>query len=97
METKSYANAPRTSTTSRRLEGRIEELTSQLNHTNQAKNDTSRLQRSARDAKAQLADSDRARERLEEERALHEAEIQTLRQQMDAMVCSLLSSYAFEI
>ncbi|KAF9465407.1 hypothetical protein BDZ94DRAFT_1159890 [Collybia nuda] len=89
LETKSYASSPRPTTTSRRMESRIEELTSQLNQTNKDKTDNSRLQRSAdkiaRDAKFQLAESDRARAKLEEERKAYEAQLQSLRQAMDAM------------
>ncbi|KAJ6591377.1 myosin II heavy chain [Mycena sp. CBHHK59/15] len=88
LETKSYVNSPRP-TTSRRMESRIEELTNQLNQTNKDRSDTSRLQRSAdkiaRDAKYQLAESDRQRAKLEEERRAYEAQILTLRQAMDAM------------
>jgi len=89
LETKSYANSPRPPTISRRMESRIEELTAQLNQTNKDKSDTSRLQRSAdklaRDAKFQLAESDRQRAKLEEERKAFEVQISSLRQAMDAM------------
>lgn len=72
------------------MESRIEELTSQLNQTNKDKTDNSRLQRSAdkiaRDAKFQLAESDRQRAKLEEERKAYEAQLQSLRQAMDTMV-----------
>lgn len=90
LETKSYTSSPRPPTTSRRMESRIEELTSQLNQTNKDKTDNSRLQRSAdkiaRDAKFQLAESDRQRAKLEEERKAYEAQLQSLRQAMDTMV-----------
>lgn len=101
LETKSYANSPRPATSSRRMESRIEELTSQLNQTNKDKSDTSRLQRSAdkiaRDAKFQLAESDRQKARLEEERKAYESQIATLRLAMDTMVRStmLLSNFRF--
>jgi myosin protein heavy chain len=85
------------------MESRIEELTNQLHQTNKEKSDTSRLQRSAdklaRDTKFQLAESDRQRAKLEEERKAYESQIQSLRQAMDLMVagfslllCSLLPS-----
>ncbi|KAF5381605.1 hypothetical protein D9615_005504 [Tricholomella constricta] len=85
LETKSYANSPRLSSTPRRMDSRIEELTSQLNQTNKDKSESSRLQRSAdkiaRDKKFQLAESDR----LEEERRAYEKQLQNLRQAMDSM------------
>lgn len=72
------------------MESRIEDLTAQLNQTNKDKSDTSRLQRSAdklaRDTKFQLAESDRQRARLEEERKSFEGQIASLRQSMDSMV-----------
>lgn len=77
------------------MESRIEELTNQLHQTNKEKSDTSRLQRSAdklaRDTKFQLAESDRQRAKLEEERKAYESQIQSLRQAMDLMVCWYLS------
>lgn len=89
LETKSYASSPRPATGSRRMESRIEELTNQLHQTNKEKSDTSRLQRSAdklaRDTKFQLAESDRQRAKLEEERKAYESQIQSLRQAMDLM------------
>ncbi|KAF8880496.1 class II myosin [Infundibulicybe gibba] len=94
LETKSYASSPRP-TTSRRVDSRIEELTSQLNQSNKDKSETSRLQRSAdkiaRDAKFQLAESDRQRAKLEEERKAYEAQIQSLRRAMDDMVVPSVS------
>lgn len=77
------------------MESRIEELTSQLNQTNKDRTDTSRLQRSAdkvaRDAKFQLAESDRQRAKLEEERKAYEAQLHSLRQAMDTMVGVLIT------
>ncbi|KAI0696624.1 hypothetical protein BC835DRAFT_855770 [Cytidiella melzeri] len=85
LETKSL-NSPRPPTTSRRLESRIEELTSQLS---QSTKDTSRVNRSAdktaRDARLQLAESDRARARLEEEVKNYETKLSSLRQSMDEL------------
>ena len=93
LETKSYASSPRPATGSRRMESRIEELTNQLHQTNKEKSDTSRLQRSAdklaRDTKFQLAESDRQRAKLEEERKTYESQIQSLRQAMDLMVAGI--------
>lgn len=87
LETKSYVSSPRAATSSRRLESRIEELTTQLNQTNKDKSEASRLHRSAdktaRDAKVQLAESDRQKARMEEERRSYETHIQNLRQAMD--------------
>ncbi|KAG6914825.1 hypothetical protein DXG01_015126 [Tephrocybe rancida] len=86
LETRSYSNSPRPPTISRRTDSRIEELTSQLT---KDKAEGSRLQRSAdkvaRDTKFQLAESDRARLKLEEERKAYEAQLQSLRQAMDTM------------
>lgn len=74
----------------RRLEARIEELTNQLNQVNKDKGESSRMQRSvdkvARDAQFQLAESDRQRARLEEERKAYETQLDDLRQSMDAIV-----------
>lgn len=87
LETKSL-NSPRpASTTSKRLESRIEELTSQLN---QSSKDSSRLHRNAdktvRDAKFQLAEAERQRNRLEEEVKSYEAKVVNMRQAMDELV-----------
>ncbi|KAG5653772.1 hypothetical protein H0H81_010613 [Sphagnurus paluster] len=88
LETKSYSNSPRPTAASRR-ESRVEELAQQLTQGGKDKVDSARLQRSAdkiaRDAKFQLAESDRARLKLEEERKAYEAQLQSLRQAMDAM------------
>ena len=87
LETKSL-NHPRPVTTSRRLESRIEELTNQLN---QSTKDSSRVNRSAdktaRDARLQLAESERARARLEEEVKNYESKLSGLRHSMDELVC----------
>jgi myosin heavy chain 9/10/11/14 len=87
LETKSYANTPRT--VSRRRESRIEELASQLQQSNKEKNENSRTHRTpdqiARDAKIQQAESDRLRQRMEEERQAYESQIQSLREAMDSL------------
>ena len=92
LETKSL-NHPRPVTTSRRLESRIEELTNQLN---QSTKDSSRVNRSAdktaRDARLQLAESERARARLEEEVKNYESKLSGLRHSMDELVCFLFGS-----
>lgn len=71
----------------KRLEARIEELTSQANQTTK---DSSRVNRtadkSAREAMVHLAESDRQRVRLEEELKSYESRVQTMRQTMDEMV-----------
>jgi myosin protein heavy chain len=94
LETRSlsYASSSRSSNVVRRLEGRIEELTNQLNQTSK---DSSRLNRtadkSAREAMVHLAESDRQRTRLEEELKSYESRVQTMRQTMDEMVSATLS------
>ncbi|CAL1710675.1 unnamed protein product [Somion occarium] len=88
LETKSL-NSPRPATTSRRLESRIEELTSQLGKNSQ---ESSRLHRSvdksARDTKFQLAEADRQRARLEEEVKTYETKVVSMRQAMDELQTS---------
>ena len=79
LETKSM-NAPRPATTSRRLESRIEELTSQLN---QSTKDSSRIHRTADKA---LAEAERQRAKLEEEVTAYETKIVGMRKKMDEMV-----------
>lgn len=96
FETKSYGTPPRSNPNTKRFEVRIEELTNQLAQATREHGESSRLHRLAdkiaRDTQFQLADSERQRERLEEERKLHESQIQGLRKTMDAMVCVLLPS-----
>ena len=87
LETKSL-NSPRPApATSRRLESRIEELTNQLS---QSSKDSVRSHRTAdrgvRDAKYQLAETDRQRVRLEEEVKAYEAKVVTMRHTMDELV-----------
>lgn len=89
LETKSL-NSPKPATASRRLESRIEELTNQLN---QSSKDSSRVNRSAdrsaRDAKFQLAEADRQRSRLEEEVRSYEAKLVNMRQTLDELVSGI--------
>lgn len=96
FETKSYRASPQPNSSTRRLEARIEELTNQLNQLAKDKGESSRIQRStdkvARDAKFQLAESDRQRARLEEERNLYESQVQSLRQSLDVMVRMFVQS-----
>jgi len=72
------------------MESRIEDLTSRLHQSQKEKSDNSRLQRSvdkvARDARFQLAESDRQKAKLEEERKGYETQLRNLRQELDAKV-----------
>ena len=72
------------------MESRIEELTNQLSQTSRDKTETVRLQRTAdrtaRDAKSQLIESDRQRARLEEEVKSYDTKIVSMRQAMDDLV-----------
>jgi myosin protein heavy chain len=90
LETKAYQSSPRPATGSRRMESRIEELTTQLSQSSRDKTETVRMQRSAdknaRDAKLQQMESDRQRSRLEEEVRSYEAKIVSMRQAMDDLV-----------
>ena len=79
LETRSL-NPPRPAATSRRLESRIEELTSQLNQTNK---DSSRIHRSADKA---LHEAERQRARLEDEVKSYEEKILGMRHKMDELV-----------
>ncbi|KAI0325559.1 hypothetical protein GY45DRAFT_217193 [Cubamyces sp. BRFM 1775] len=81
LETKSL-NPPRPATTSRRLESRIEELTSQLTQSNK---ESSRIHVSADKA---LAEVERQRLRLEEEVKGYETKIVNMRQAMDKLQTS---------
>ncbi|KAI0700654.1 hypothetical protein C8T65DRAFT_580079 [Cerioporus squamosus] len=81
LETRSL-NPPRPATTSRRLESRIEELTSQLNQTNK---DSSRIHRSTDKA---LHEVERQRARLEEEVKSYEEKIVGMRHKMDELLTS---------
>ena len=85
LETRSL-NAPRPAPTSRRLESRIEELTSQLT---QSTKDSSRIHRSTDKA---LQEADRQRARLEEEVKNYETKIVSMRQTMDELVCDFCAS-----
>lgn len=87
LETKSYVSSSRPPPTSRRMESRIEELTSQLNQTHKDKSRS--VDKISRDAKFQAAESDRQRTKLEEERKAYEAQLQNLRKAMDTMVSRL--------
>ena len=89
-ETKAFAASPRPST-SRRQETRIEELTNRLMQEEKEKSETARLHRSAdksaREMKFQLLESDRQRLRLEEEVKGYETKVQSLRQEYQDLVC----------
>lgn len=88
-ETKAYANSPRPAT-SRRQETRIEELTKRLQEEEKEKSETARLHRSAdktaREMRFQLLESDRQRLRLEEEVKTYESKVQGLRQEYSELV-----------
>jgi myosin protein heavy chain len=90
LETKSYQSSPRPGTGSRRMESRIAELTDQLSQTSRDKSETVRAQRAAdkgvRDAKLQLAESDRLRTRMEEEMRNYESKMASMRQSMAELV-----------
>ena len=81
-------NSPKPATTSRRLESRIEELTKQLNQSSNRSSIGRSADRNARDAKFQLAEADRQRERLEEEVKQYEAKVANMRQAMDELQTS---------
>jgi myosin protein heavy chain len=87
LETRSYASPPRhnTGTGPRRIDGRIEELTNQLQQTNKRESVRHRGPQSAspQDSKSQLAETERQRAKAE----TYESQIQNMRQTMDAMVC----------
>jgi len=77
LETRSL-NSPKPVTSSRRLESRIEELTSQLNQSSR-----SRLDRSTDRAKIQLAEADRIKARMEEEIKSYAEKVESLRHHLD--------------
>lgn len=86
LETKSYANSPHPSSTVRQLQGRIDELTTQLKQVSREKVDSNRLHSSdkaIRDIQLQLAESERHHIKLEEERKISEGQIISLRQTLD--------------
>jgi myosin heavy chain 9/10/11/14 len=72
------------------MESRIAELTDQLSQTSRDRSETVRMQRAAdkgaRDAKMQLAESDRQRSRMEEEVRNYEAKLASMRQAMAELV-----------
>ncbi|KAF8191360.1 nonmuscle myosin heavy chain b [Pholiota molesta] len=82
LETKSYANAPRTSLPgSRRMDTRIEELTNQLQQTTKERRASGRHNRMIHDDKAQQLENERQRTKLES----YETQIQSMRQSIDSM------------
>lgn len=91
LETKSYSRNPQSSSaaTIRRLESRIEELTGQLSQVTKDHHRTS-LSRD-RDTSAQLFESERQRAKLEEEIRFSDEKVETLRQQMDDMVSTVVA------
>lgn len=95
LETKAYVSSPRAprDRDSRRLESRIEELTNKLTQESKEKSDSIRMSRSVdksiRDTKYQLIESDRQRNRLEDEQKNYEKKIQDLRNHVDELVSLL--------
>ncbi|KAF9472459.1 hypothetical protein BDN70DRAFT_818617, partial [Pholiota conissans] len=82
LETKSYANAPRASLPgSRRVDSRIEELTSQLQQTTKERRASGRHNRMIHDDQAQQLENERQRAKLES----YETQIQSMRQSIDSM------------
>jgi myosin protein heavy chain len=83
------------------LESRIEELTSQLSQTSRDKSETVRLQRTAdktaRDAKTQLIESERQRSKLEEEVRNYDAKIHDMRADLDALVSGVNDMYVLKL
>ncbi|KIL62781.1 hypothetical protein M378DRAFT_187198 [Amanita muscaria Koide BX008] len=75
LETKSYANTPRSTISARRVESKIEELTHSLTEVSQRRSSKS---------PEKLLETERQRIKLEERKAF-EAQIQTLRQTVDKM------------
>jgi myosin protein heavy chain len=75
------------------MESRISELTDKLSQTSRDQSDTVRMQRSAdkdaRDAKMQLADSERHRAKLEGEIRNSEARMESMRHAMHELVSRL--------
>jgi myosin protein heavy chain len=84
LETKSYASTPR-SATARRVDNRIEELAHQLRS-----NGDKKSPRSPDKTKLQLAETERQRQKLDEERKAFEEQISSLRKGMDKMVLRFL-------
>ena len=85
LETKSYANTPRSTIAARRVDSRIEELTHQLSGGGDKR--SSRSLEKPRDINSQLAEAERQRTKLEERKAF-EGQIHSLRQALDKMVCT---------
>ncbi|KAF5353873.1 hypothetical protein D9756_007302 [Leucocoprinus leucothites] len=86
LETRSYANSPRPTTISRRVDSRIEELTNQLNQSNREKGTMGRsAEKLAKDTKFQQSELERQRIKFEDERKEFEARIQDLRNALDTV------------
>jgi predicted nuclease with TOPRIM domain len=89
LETKSYAVSP-TPARSRRLESRIDELTTKLNQESNEKTETMKMQRDAdkgfREVQLQLTESERQRLKLQEEVRGYESKVLGLRQSIDQLV-----------
>ncbi|KAJ8508333.1 hypothetical protein ONZ45_g9391 [Pleurotus djamor] len=88
LETKAYTNSPRSTISARRPDGKIEELTNSLTGGKEKAENPRSLRAAdklARDAKLQIAESDRQRQKLEEERKAYESQIRALRESMDKL------------
>ena len=80
LETRSYANSPRASTTSWRTESSAEDETGQVYQSQRGKSGTPRL-KVAHDAKFRVeSNPSRPRTTFEEERRAYEAQLQSLHQ-----------------
>jgi myosin heavy chain 9/10/11/14 len=90
QETKAFTSSPRPAAQIRRLEARIEELTAKLEKELKEKAASGQLQRNTgkavMDVQFKLAESERARVRLEEERGGYEDRITQLRKSLDEAV-----------
>lgn len=81
LETRSYANAPRSSLPgSRRLDSRIEELTNQLQQTTKERRASGRHRVMHDDTSLE---SERQRAKVES----YETQLENMRQSIDSMVC----------
>lgn len=89
LETKAYSRVQPSSSSSsatiRRLESRVEELTSQLNQAMKERN-TASISRD-RDATFKLVESDRQKARLEDEIRTYEEKVANMRKTINDMVC----------
>ena len=94
QETKSYNSSPRPSLASKRLETQVKDLNIKLEQALQEKSDLMRAGGSSnqaiRDVQFQLAESERAKLRLETDMKNYEQKMAKLRDAMDDLVSSSL-------